>query len=176
MKHQRRGFTLLELLCVIFGLGSMLTVLVTLLAAVIRTEERSLSSLTESTNRTRFADQLRNDVHAATKVEKSAAKQNGRLVLNIASNDGSQIVYAASNGRIVRQLKRTGEVVAQEEFRLGAGEPQIEVSDAPAIVQFTFTAHKPKATATAVQAPTPHPLHVEAVIGRDVHGKQEGAE
>jgi len=99
----RRGFTLLEMLAVIWALGLVMFLGVTLLLGAMRIEKAASTADHQNTLHGILADQFREDVARAGATPESVGQlKAGPTCLILRLADGTYVVYRAEAGRLER--------------------------------------------------------------------------
>ncbi len=120
--NPRRGFSLIELLVVISVGTVLLMVAMTVLYTLKETQSKARQRLTEGRVTARLADQFRDDVHAAGRMERvpDEAALPGRTVWQLTIDPDTFVRYEIQD-RAVRRVLTTGEAKIHEDFRLPGG-------------------------------------------------------
>ncbi len=113
VKRMRAGWTLIELLVVFPLLVILLSGSAILLTALFRSQGSLSSDLQSQTSRARLAVQLRNDAHAASRVQCESPKSCGFTL------PGEETVrYEIQETALHRELRRGDVVLEREKFPL----------------------------------------------------------
>jgi prepilin-type N-terminal cleavage/methylation domain-containing protein len=120
--NPRRGVSLIELLVVISVGTVLLMVAMTVLYTLKETQSKSRQRLTEGRVTARLADQFRDDVHAACRMERlpDEPASPGRIVWQLAIDPDTFVRYEIQD-RAVRRVLITGDARIHEDYRLPAG-------------------------------------------------------
>jgi prepilin-type N-terminal cleavage/methylation domain-containing protein len=100
---RRSGFTLLEVLIVIWALGMLMFIGVGALVGAMKVEQAAGSAYLRLASRNALADQFRSDVAEATQAPDSVDKAKASatcLILSMA--DGGRVIYRWNNGELER--------------------------------------------------------------------------
>jgi prepilin-type N-terminal cleavage/methylation domain-containing protein len=157
----RRGVSLVEMIVVITVGSALVGIAVTMLAALMRAENRGQGRAAETASLIRLADQFRRDAHAATSLPAPDGQKAGTWKLDLAG--GRSVEYAAEPGAIVRRERTVAKAVCEESFALPENYAATIASSNNA----------GQTTVTLVVAPAPGTAgaawqwRVEAVLGRD---------
>ena len=120
--RRRRGYSLVELLIVIAVSTAMLMVAMSVLYMLKETQDNVRQRLTSGRMTTRLADQFREDVHMASRIERlpsdEAPSQNALWQLAVPPD--TTVQYEIGDGRVRRVQARNDERI-QEDFRLPPG-------------------------------------------------------
>jgi prepilin-type N-terminal cleavage/methylation domain-containing protein len=161
MTSRRRGFTLIEVLVMITLIGVALTAAVTTLVALLRIERQVRSDQTQHQSLISLASRWRADAHAAV-----AASTSDDCEMTL--SDGRTIRYSFEAPRIVREVRRAGDVVHRDAFVIS---PRAEVAfavlgDPPRrLVQLSIS---PKPESDAAYAAAVRPALLDAAV--NLHG------
>jgi type II secretory pathway component PulJ len=108
-KHPRGGFTLMELLAVMFGVGILTIFGCMLLVSIFRVHQRSAEFRQRVTRHETFVDQFRDDVAGARNAPPASGKwKAGPACLILQKPDNTAIIYAETNGEWRRTLEPKG--------------------------------------------------------------------
>ncbi len=120
--RSRRGFSLIELLIVLSVGTAMLMVAMSVLYMLKETQVTMRQRLTEGRMITRLADQFRDDVHAASRIERVSgeAPSPDKAVWQFAVGPDTVVRYEVGDGA-VRRARLAGTDKIQEDYRLPAG-------------------------------------------------------
>jgi prepilin-type N-terminal cleavage/methylation domain-containing protein len=105
---KRRGFALLEILCVLFMMGILLSLGSVLLLTVLRADHVGAATIDEITRRAELADQFRTDVAAAIETPAKLGEFTaGRECLILHTATG-HVVYRWHDGTLERNARGGG--------------------------------------------------------------------
>lgn len=145
---QRRGYTLVEMLVMIFLMTTVMPLAAVAIHRMWRIEQQARQSSGEQLQVARVAPLFRRDSHDAQRGDVS----DGTLRLEIA--DGSRIEYRPRSGAVDRVVVRDGKPVHRDTFRF-ANETEVtvairEVHDLRC-AQLMLPPHGPRSTAIVVE-------------------------
>jgi prepilin-type N-terminal cleavage/methylation domain-containing protein len=161
--RSRRGFSLIELLIVLSVGTAMLMVAMSVLYVLKETQVTMRQRLTEGRMVTRLADQFRDDVHSASRIEPVPGERPSpdQTVWQLAVGPDTVVRYEIGDGA-VRRIRLSDTDKIQEDYRLPAGMNAAisggEDDSALAILQFAA------ADPNVMQQ---RPIQIEAVLGFD---------
>jgi type II secretory pathway pseudopilin PulG len=122
----RAGFTLLEMMVVMWGLGIALVLGATLLAATIRADRFGAITLRNLTWQSELADQFRTDVARTIAVPDSlGALTRGPQCLILRLHDGTHVIYQWQDGQLERTV-RTGDAETRRPLPVGSQDMSVE--------------------------------------------------
>jgi len=127
MSARRRGFSLIELLCVMFLLTVLLTMLAVLLREIMRVERIQSAGFERILESKVLADQFRTDVASATKDVKEWNNFNAdaaTLILEMKNED--HIVYRWDNGKLTRHAFLANEAEHKKTLPIGGRHIDVE--------------------------------------------------
>lgn len=118
----RRGFSLIEMLVVISVGTVLLMVAMTVLYTLKETQSKARQRLTEGRMTARLADQFRDDVHAAVRMERmpDEAASPGITVWQLTIDPDTSVRYEIGD-RVVRRVLNSGDGKTHEDYRLPGG-------------------------------------------------------
>jgi prepilin-type N-terminal cleavage/methylation domain-containing protein len=168
--HQRRGFTLVEVLVVITVSSVIMGIAVTLLYGLLLTQRTARDHLHRCHELDRLAEQFRRDVHLAT--THNGADLTAGWQCHLPAD--RTVTYRAEPGGLVR-VEHQGQVVRQREsFALPPNSvASIEVTNSrkdgrgPAIASLLVTPAGDNPGTSAQGPPAARPVRIDAVLGRD---------
>jgi prepilin-type N-terminal cleavage/methylation domain-containing protein len=129
--RRRFGFTLVEMLAVMWALAICLGFGVALILAAIRTDQVGAATLRELSRRADLADQFRADVAAADAApERLGEWTAGTDCLILHTPGGGHFVYRCQNGKLAR-IVRTGDKETRTPLSVGGEDTRVEF-DRPA--------------------------------------------
>lgn len=146
--QRHRGYTLVEMLVVIFLMSTVMPLAAVAIHRMWRMEQQGRRSSEEQLQVARVAQLFRRDSHAAQRGDVS----EGTLRLEI--DDGSRIEYRPRSGALDRVVVRDGKTVHRDTFRL-SHDTQValtirEVHDLRC-AQLTLPPHGTRSTAIVVE-------------------------
>ena len=146
--QRRYGYTLVEMLVVIFLMTTVMPLTAVAIHRMWRIEQQGRRGSEEQLQVARVAQLFRRDAHAAQRGDVS----DGALRLEI--TDGSWIQYRPRSGAVDRVVIRDGKPVHRDTFRF-ANDTQATVvireTDALRCAQLTLPPHGPRSTAIVVE-------------------------
>lgn len=159
--NSRRGFSLIELLIVLSVGTVMLMMAMSVLYMLKETQVNMRQRLATGRTITRLADQFREDVYAASRIERVSGEtpSPGTTVWLFSVGPDTVVRYEIGD-RQVRRVRLTGSDKIQEDYRLPPG-MSATISGAEgdsALAALRFEATDPNV------AP-PRPTRIEAVLG-----------
>ena len=157
----RRGYSLVELLVVLSVGTAMLTVAMSVLYMLKETQINVRQRLTVGRMITRLADQFREDVHAASGIERMSDERllPGTAVWQFTLNRETVVRYELGNHE-VRRARITGDGKIHDDYRLPAGLRATLRSPEPG--SSVTTLRFEVADATVARA---RPIQIEALLG-----------
>lgn len=159
---KRRGFSLLEILCVLTMLGVLLVLGATLLLAVMRADRVGAATLDEVSRRAELAGQFRTDVAAAQETpEKLGEFTAGRECLILRTATG-HVVYHWHGGTLDR-ITRGGGADSRRPISFNAENTTVEFIRPPG--------DRPLVTLRVVESPprgAVKTVEISAALGGDV--------
>ena len=115
----RRGWTLIELIVVMFCLAILLSLIGSIMWAVFRIQASATASFEELQSEARLADRFRLDVAEARETPELAADfKADPLCLILRGEDGALIIYRVVQGRVDRTVLRADDSET-DSFRIG---------------------------------------------------------
>jgi type II secretory pathway pseudopilin PulG len=108
---RRPGFTLLEAVAVMWGMGILMLVGVAIIVGVFKIQDATEAGYTQASRQETLVDQFREDVARAVAAPASIDKWTaGPAVLILRTSEGGHIVYATQNERLERWRLPKGDV------------------------------------------------------------------
>jgi len=157
----RRGFSLVELLIVLSVGTAMLMMAMSVLYMLKEAQINVRRRLTEGRMITRLADQFREDVHTASRIERASneASSPDTPVWQL-TIDPDTVVHYEFGDREVRRARITGDDRIHDDYRLPAGVRATLTPPGPGSSIATLRFEVTDATAGG-----PRPIQIEAVLG-----------
>jgi type II secretory pathway pseudopilin PulG len=167
MIHRRRGTTLIEMLVLITLIGVVLTGTATTLVMLLRIERQVRTDQEQHRTLANLTGQWRADAHAAIA---AGATDSCDFILA----DGRAIRYSFAAPRIVREVRRDGDIVHRDAFVL-SNHAQVAFSVTGDVThQLVRLAITPSAEPAPAYAAPVRPALVEAVL--NLHGQDSVVE
>ncbi len=118
----RRGWTLIEMIVVMFCLAVLLSLIGSIMWAVFRIQASATASFEELQSEARLADRFRADVAESRETPELAADfKADSLCLILRGEDGALIIYRVVHGRVDRTVLRADDSET-ESFRIGGAD------------------------------------------------------
>ncbi len=111
--HQRRGWSLMELMVVIPLMAILLSISSVLLTAVLRSQGMLWADIQQQSARVRLAVQLRADAHNATDLRCPSPQ-----VCDILLPSGEMVHYEIKENALQRELRQKEAVIGRQSFPL----------------------------------------------------------
>lgn len=152
-RHLRRGFSLIELLVVMFGISLVLTMLGVLIWATMRIHTASTDSFERLQQQANLADVFRADVAAARESPELRGDFSGSPVcMMIRDEDGALLIYRWHEGRLERKaMREKGEETV--DFPVGGEDTSVAFSRRDRLVTMEL------------QSPNRAPLAIASTLG-----------
>jgi type II secretory pathway pseudopilin PulG len=124
--RRRSGFTLIEMIAVMWGLTAALGLGMALILAAVRTDQVAAATLGELSRRGELADQFRGDVaRAEAAPEKFGEWTAGPTCLILRAPGDTYVVYRGLAGKVERII-RTGDKESRRPILVGNEETAVE--------------------------------------------------
>ena len=181
-----RGWTLVELLVVITIMSVILATVAVMVQTIMRQQRAFGQGVTQQRTLTLLARQIRHDIHAAARVETTAAEQTGdnqetqededpkeTTAIRCSWPDGRSVSYQLHSGQLLRVVRQPGQKKAtRQPFPLPPGaEIRLVETDggAPpvATIEISYLAGRTVPTSHSTEQAR-RKLVIEALIGRDL--------
>lgn len=168
---RRRGFSLIELIVVIASTTIIMTIGIGTLHTLMRTERQGAKTLVYSVGLTRLAEQLRDDVHAASAAEPSRDGTELRLAM-----PQERLVSYKQIGEKVERIEGTAQQPQRTEaFQLLKGTVlkfSASTREGATWISLELTRDAPEkqsesATSAELARRRSAPIHIEAVLAKD---------
>lgn len=114
-RRRRTGFSLLEMIVVIFGISLLLGMLGSMIWAVMRIESAGTESFTRMQQQAQLADRFRDDVSQAQESPELAEDfTSSPMCMILKQGDGGLVIYRWQEGKLQRQVIRDRQHETQE--------------------------------------------------------------
>jgi hypothetical protein len=168
----RRGISLVEMLIVMTGCSTILTLSGVLLNRAMQAQLQTRDYFDGERTALRLADQWRRDVHATRDARTDPADLPEGVFLRLELPDGQTVDYRRTDAGILRTVAGDGAVATREQYRFAPiGEIAVNELASPRRLRLTIAAPYEKARGSdspaALSHQSPISLQVEAVLGRD---------
>ena len=138
-----RGFTLIELVLVLALVATLLGSTISLMTIVKRSDQQAKRSFQTRRDIRRFADDVRRDLHSASKVQIQGTQTQGTGVLVVTENQTPPTTYEIRPGTVI--VRVVGDSATHERYDIGI-EAKVDVKwlEVDRLIQWTITEANPK--------------------------------